>query len=397
MTEHKGLRSPRHLMRNAVRRRMPEWWRHKTGGKGNPWENEPPRFSKWQRWMRLLFRRNRLGEHQEAGAALRRREYKLAHWTMMTFAFVVGVIAMVGWNVMSMPPGKINAGMEFLWRLSIILGGLLTAITVLWRGMISVRQTETSRQQVDRMTRQIQATQENNLALMLQKGGEMLGAEEPAKVEAAIATLKAIVVDPSEKYAVEAMDLLADFVQRNGRSGHEGISVRSAIAALAAGAKLSRKSGRTISFQSDDEKCVWTLVSGVFQCEYSGGKIGANSYRHELATYYIFEKTTFYNDFIFAEADMVIIGMRNKFIRCKFLNCHFRAIPANLLSENEFGDCNFSWCAIVGGLDEINSIDLRAGRNFYRDNKPPVLCPGGKVSEDQPHWGNIFRKVKGVA
>lgn len=252
---------------------------------------------------------------------------------------------------------------------------VVTFCTIVWRGLISKRQadaqlkaTNLQREQIDRLANQIAATEENSLADLLQRGAELIGeGTKKSHVAAGIAILQSVLEAPNGKFAAQAMNLLADFVQDNYEYGDPGNMAGAAIAALAAGANQDRYSTRRLIFdarsvyptRSDDE---WIIVTGVALVRYLGGKFEAIENRHfGSKTKFFFSEVTIE----YADIDL----RKARFSKCIFDHCEILGGSTALVKRNTFNSCDFS-NATIGPA--AGFPDLRAGMNYYSEGTPPV-------------------------
>lgn len=285
-------------------------------------------------------------------------------------AFVVGILVIGATTlaalvaVFSLSGADLNQRVDTIYKLALIGVGVVTFCTVTWRGLISTRQTNLQRQQIERLSRQIEATEENNLAQLLQKGAELIAEKgKSAHVAAGLATLRAVAVAKNGMFAVEAMNLVADFIQDDCSDDIGSNYFRSASEVLASGAKHGRIADRDLTLKHR-ENGRWPnrLITGVRNVRYSGGKFAGNALE-ELE-----DRNTNYT-FIEVRVEGGVIDVGFYFFRCQFVKC---AISRVLFAENRrsaFSECDFSGTAIERAE---NMPDLRPGQNFYRASSPPV-------------------------
>ncbi len=83
----------------------------------------------------------------------------------------------------------------------------------IWRSWIAYQQTQEALEQGKRVERQIKATEENNLALLLEKSAVLLTDEKEAKRKAGISLLRHIGLAPTQSFGYEAIELLLDYIR----------------------------------------------------------------------------------------------------------------------------------------------------------------------------------------
>ncbi len=260
----------------------------------------------------------------------------------------------------------------------------ITFATVVWRGLISGRQADTSLRQLDGLRKQIALTEETNLASLMQKGAELLADESPAKMSAGIASLRAVAESQSAMFNEPSKRLLLDFVMTKGAHGHGWRPIKQAIAAINAAFQSNGQPADVYpGFDEDDELAAtddqyntdWEIVRGVTSCVYRGGWFN-NKTLNMIPRETIFRGVTFSKcHFI---DNLGAIDLSN----CYFENCSFRALSSRHLEEHTFSNCNFS-----GAKIDVNDStpDMRSGKNFYLSSNPPNFIdnPGPPIRLDR--------------
>ncbi|TPI17610.1 hypothetical protein [Mesorhizobium sp. B4-1-1] len=255
---------------------------------------------------------------------------------------------------------------------------LITFCTVVWRGLIATQQAKLQRIQIEKLTAQIAATDENNLALRLQKGAELLS--DPGKrshVAAGLVSLEAVANTPNSPFAIEAMNLIADFVDEQGKTDHLNAGVRLAIEALGRITGRTRLiAQRTLDFSeptNDDTdtprpKTYWRLVRGVGGVYYNGG----NFFSAQVGPLQnaMFDMVTF---------TRCAMDIDQSFVDCTFERCKISS--AKDLSNGTFVRCDFSGAKI----GRVGTSDLRHVNCYYEPTNPPV-CTG----TEQVDWSEVF-------
>ncbi|MBZ9822325.1 right-handed parallel beta-helix repeat-containing protein [Mesorhizobium sp. CA4] len=280
---------------------------------------------------------------------------------------VGGVLA---WWVLSIP-GEADRlqRVQTVSPLGVLAVAAITFATVVWRGLISARQANTSAQQLAGLQKQIALTEEAGLAALLQKGAELIAAAEPAKRSAGVATLHAVATATTSKFYEPSRRLLLDFIREYGHRSHADRVVAAAIDAFNA-VFLSNLDylDDMVAFEeiledSDDTTAAWKPLFGVNYVYYQHGYFIEDEIGDENFSVLHFDGVTFYNCAI-----RRVYGVT--FDNCTFTECTMLAIESFNLSRNRFVRCDFSDGAILGTSDGIR--DLRADGNFYSVGKPPV-------------------------
>jgi len=254
-------------------------------------------------------------------------------------------------------------------------GAVVTFCTIVWRGLISKRQadaqlkaTNLQREQIDKLALQIAATEENHLASLLQKGAELIAdPDQLAHVGAGLATLRAVATDRNPKFAIEAMNLIADFI--NGRLNPDELTplFLAAMEALAAGSDLGRFANRSLSFEAsvDDRPFNdWPIVRGVRVVSYRGGSVSVEGEVFDRKRYPKFRFE--YVRFLSGVADLTSASH----FECEFKEVRIIASETYHLRNNEFVRCDFSRSRIKG---EARFKDLRPGENYFDADYPPIF------------------------
>ena len=244
---------------------------------------------------------------------------------------------------------------------------VVTFCTILWRGLISTRQATLQRKQIDSLSEQISASDENNLAELLLKGAELIDEDgRIAKIAAGIAILKTVATATNGKFATEAMNLLADYLNQHHASIHHGTLFNAAADALDAGAEIHRYSERQLNFRdptTGNRNWKWRLVTGVKRVKYQGGIMdGDTALRAQtsLKTDYNFNNVTIQG----GKTDAMIFFFECRFVRCAIQRASFRP----QFRSNRYEACDFSDAQIDNAE---NFPDLRPQGCFFRPGLPP--------------------------
>lgn len=105
-------------------------------------------------------------------------------------------------------PDDMAARGRALTPIGTFLIAIVTFCTVAWRAKVTERQA-------DAQERQLASADENNLALLLQKGAELLADESEARFGAGVACLEAVALSQNGKYAVQALDIVSSYMQEH--------------------------------------------------------------------------------------------------------------------------------------------------------------------------------------
>lgn len=247
----------------------------------------------------------------------------------------------------------------------VVYVALITFCTVVWRGLISARQADTQQQQLESLAKQIAATEENNLAQLLQKGAELLADGGRAHQSAGVATLQAVIDAENTKFVREGMELIADFIDERFQSTNENPIFRSAIAALEIGHAKGFVARRSVDFSSASPATAWVPFCGVTEIRYIRGLIvGYDDID-------IIEKN------INLKCDGVIFRngritrLDRRFNYCTFVECSIEVIALDKNSVANFERCNFSGAVVDGSVQgEFSFRDC-----YFSKNNPPQFPP----------------------
>jgi hypothetical protein len=235
--------------------------------------------------------------------------------------------------------------------------GLVTFCTVGWRGSINARQVDQSERE--------------GRAKLLQEGAKLLGEKEnPSHVSAGVATLELLITGPDSKLAVQAMNLVADYIQGEMATSHDHRFRDETFAALANGAKLGREASRTLRFSApmNSEQVrleQWQPLLGVRRVDYIGGTaegglfgefVDATSFTYSGVRIEFFEK----------------VRVSYRFRDCWFAYCDIAAIDDRFnddIEASRYSHCDFSGCSF-GKRDLIP--DFRPGNSYFSSRRPPI-------------------------
>ncbi|MGP4727112.1 hypothetical protein ACSV5S_20805 [Agrobacterium deltaense] len=235
----------------------------------------------------------------------------------------------------------------------VALFALVTFCTASWRGSINTRQAD-------------QAEREGR-AKLLQEGAKLLGQlDNPAHISAGIATLEILAVGDDERLAIQAMNLIADFVQAQMADSHDNQFREEAFSALANAAALGRVAKRSIRFKTDNGLTDWESLAGMRSVSYTGGSIDGG----------------FFGDFEdrkeYRYKGVKLTGMElsidSRFQDCEFSYCDIKSYGSKYgpsPSENlKFKNCDFSGCDFIGTKKGLP--DFRQGDNHLYKKMPTI-------------------------
>ncbi|TFF20795.1 hypothetical protein E3C22_18065 [Jiella endophytica] len=200
--------------------------------------------------------------------------------TLVTLCFAVYVVAWLGLPLFDSPKlvnGDERFRLDVVWRVSVFLGALVTAFSVLWRGTIASRHADSQRDAIDRQTDQIKETRLQRLASEekqnledLRISANLLNSESKTDIEIAIRVLQRIIVAPETRYWQIAMDLLADKMQSIGISDNT-YAMKYMYSAMESGAKIGRTSMKSLAFGTTHPDARWHPIAGVWHITFEGG------------------------------------------------------------------------------------------------------------------------------
>ncbi|WP_320202357.1 hypothetical protein [Agrobacterium rosae] len=237
----------------------------------------------------------------------------------------------------------------------VALFALVTFCTVAWRGSVNVRQAN-------------QAEREGR-AKLLQEGAKLLGeAANPSHVSAGIATLEILITGPDEKLAIQAMNLVADFVQREMQGSHHHPFREEAFASLSSGASLGRRANRSLTFDCSKSELggVWFNIDGVKWVSFKGGSIMGGVLGG-------FEDRENYR---YSDCDILMmdINLDSRFTKSKIKHCNIKSIDFMFYMKQyapTVEGCDFSGAV----FDKFNNdyFEMFSGsQNYYSRSMPPT-------------------------
>lgn len=300
--------------------------------------------------------------------------------------FVLAIICLL-WVIAGLGNAEFSQRLSIAGMITTFCGVATTFCTVAWRGMITTRQVDVANQQISATRRQISVTEDNNLAVTLQKGAELI--EDPAsaaKVSAGLASLHSVMLSGNREFSLAAQSLLLEFVIRHGWQNHTDRNVIGAIDRISNYYKKNLvEIIRSIKFSSpfnfikdgDTSPGLWRLINGVYSVHYSGGYFYKDKVVADENCELIFSLVRFENC-TFTSLNKI------EFDRCFFHGCLFLEVDTLFLANNVFKECNFSSSVIKNDAQIPN---MKANNNYYNLDTPPNTMMG---DTDEIDWKEYF-------
>ncbi|MEX3008990.1 hypothetical protein [Hoeflea sp. TYP-13] len=242
----------------------------------------------------------------------------------------------------------------FIRNMGLALVGVIGLPLAIWRSMIAQQQANASENQVIISRQQIAALEKNNLYQQLAKGAELLAEEESGKREAGVATLEAIGNSEDAQFSQQAMDLLAIFIQREYRHGHDPKTglCQAAITALNRCGWSGIMSTKELVFSPEIEHADeqyrrsihWDLITAAKSVRYFDG-----TFKFEVIQSAGQTKIRFFHS-RFVRCTLVSVL---EFSGCEFDRCSISEVSSETLKDNFFESCDFSGCRLYGFLPSV--------------------------------------------
>ena len=282
-------------------------------------------------------------------------------------SFMLVAVAVI-WISWAESEPEMATRVRILSPFGVIYVALITFCTVVWRGLISARQANYQQKQLDSLAKQIAATEENNLAGLLQKGAELLAdLNSRAHLGAGIASLQAVITAENDKFVREAMELIADFIdEKFQHSNHEPL-FRSAAKALEAGAARGYIASRILDFTADETTIgPWVPFPGVEHLWYINGEIRNfdDAYAEKLGISIECQTLQVTNSSINRLDD-------SRFFACTFNHCDIRQIALTKNGVATLNRCDLSGATLDGSI----VADINFQNCYYRRENPPLDFP----------------------
>lgn len=301
------------------------------------------------------------------------------NWQSIAMAILIcglAVLPFVTWWVLTAPPqsevtkdGAILTRVQIAGAFGALYLAALTFSVAIWRGSIARRQADQQLEQIRTLSAQVASTEENNLALLLQKGAELIAATELERVSAGIASLQAVASADIDKYSGAAMDQLAGYVGRNSSQGHQVVQTKDAIQALRETSRTTgRMSGREVLCELEagmikDWSTQWEIIEGCKFVIYVDGVV-----RHcnisEIGNVYSmsFKDVTF-------EHSTIVSRKYFSFFTCRYENCEIVSLTGSDIRGSYFDDCDFS-NAEIRYFDISDEVERLRGNYFHEGHEP---------------------------
>lgn len=261
-----------------------------------------------------------------------------------------------------------------IWRIQLFtpfgvaLFGGVTYCTAKWRGNITTRQADLS-------ANQLLLSERESKAKLLQEGAKLLGeVEKPSHVSAGISTLAILIMGDDKQFAIQAMNLVADLIQREMGSNHNHTHRQEAFLTLKRGEEIGRQSDREIRFEASNSEARWEILHGVKRVLYIGGFFLGLDGADDLVS----RNISFHN----VEFDICTnIAFNSEFSTCQFIECHISVVRNFWYSRetemyHEFYDCDFSEAL----FDDVETMRLIRGKNnYFVDGHSPNTTSGDPI------------------
>jgi hypothetical protein len=273
---------------------------------------------------------------------------------------IIGVAFLTPWVLEASTDENLLHRVQVVGAIAALGAAIVTFCTVNWRGLVATRQTEVAQAQ-------LASANENNLALLLQKGAELLAGDgNRAHLAAGIATLQAVITAENPKFAREAMELVADLIDERFQNDNSAPLFRAAVDALRAGFNRGFVAGRLVDFSWGPEtNGFWEPFVGVSSLRYRGGALCDydETVLPQGAPTLQCEET----DFLGCKFKRVSM----LFSRCNFFSCAIEIVSLPPEGEATFHRCDFSGAKVTGSVLATVKFD----QCFYRRDNPPEFPP----------------------
>jgi len=248
---------------------------------------------------------------------------------------------------------------------------------------LQTRQLELQTMQVEQQTRANDASDEANIARLLQEGAKLLGdKDKEPQILGGVVTLE-ILVTARNKFSVPAMNLLLDFVERSHQNEKLKSPVLSARQVLARGAKSGLRASASAEFRTDDTNFEWFGIRGAGRSEYFGGVMTQKAYSN-------LDGEGWLNQMKISYCRLMNGGW--KFFQSEINLCDFSQATAPRIIGGTISNSDFSGTVFPPNFD----FDLLKDGNFYvGDNMPEcgdqVLFEKFSRVEEQPQWRRHYQ------
>ncbi|WP_299864450.1 hypothetical protein [uncultured Hoeflea sp.] len=287
------------------------------------------------------------------------------------FSVVIGVsgsLWVLGWlPAETLAPATMAARGRTLTSIGAFLAAIVTFCTVAWRAKVAERQATVQERQLASTERQAVSVDENNLALLLQKGAELIADEDETKVTAGIASLGAAALAENERFATEALNLLAKYIERKHTIDQTHHLFNATADILSQSAANNRHKNVVITFECAPSANVnWAFIDGVNRIKYINGSFpNSTQNKGELNKRCFYERCIFYN-IEYHEYSIVD--------RCIFVDSKI-GIYFNQMNHCMFRNCDFSEVHFKKGIYISDFVEsgIKNGGNYYYRKTPPIF------------------------
>lgn len=290
------------------------------------------------------------------------------HWYAISVSLVIIGLVLAAfaasWILTAASIDDMKDRVQIVAPFGTIFLALITFCTVAWRGMVTSRQA-------DQQKRQNDANDEVNLAKLLQEGAKMLAeSDKNAQILAGIATLDIVIADPQKRLGMQAMDLIADFVQANFDNEVMKQKTDAAMRVLANGESrgiISRNIGH-FRRATGEKLRYWPCIRGFRFITYEGGALRNTAFQR------IAERATFTT---LRNVKLVSCEVTYKFnyVNCIFEDCWITSLHWADLTGHSFRNCDFSSADIMGTANHEGDyvpVQLNGYSNYYDEGRPPM-------------------------
>lgn len=271
--------------------------------------------------------------------------YSEKEWYALAISFGVITTVIAGfllcWVFYGDYPGEFRDRVSVAGTIVAFGGAITTFCTVAWRGLITTRQADTANTQMQeaieqgqRVERQLQATEINNVAVLFEKAASLLSDASKSKQRAAIALLRNVGLSRTGGLGREVVDLLKEYIS-------EGTGQRDGDVTAAIALKYADEIAQSIGFITQCDVTFLNLqldtlpqaILGVTykNCDIRNSELGTNLYFEDCNIQHCTVKQ-----------HSVFHGIN------KFYACNIIAIAVD--NDAEFDTCNFSDCKRAVGV-----------------------------------------------
>ncbi|WP_197283971.1 hypothetical protein [Shinella sp. SUS2] len=276
------------------------------------------------------------------------------------------IFAFMAFHVFNAPmPSEMVQRAQAFAPFGLVLGAIVTFLTVGWRGVIAAEQLELQRQQITQFTRQNDAKDKEVLAKLVQDGAKLLEKNAgTAENLAGVASLETLLENKETAFHQTAMSLIGDFYIREWAT--ETLAIDAAREALMRGADQGLVAKKSVKFDAEPlvRPVVWPAVRGFKEQTYLGGTMYPQSFAEVSRGLVAIHRAIVIGCSIRAEGSY--------FEGCSFFTCHFERVGSSMLGC-EFDNCNFPGTVFDGKHAALLQllVDDKIKRSFYYAGRPP--------------------------